>query len=124
MSNQASKPSLPPGRHQSRPTGALRPHPQAGLLPQLPARAYRALCEDIAGRGLQVPLEINGDDVVLDGHVRLQAARELDLAEVPVRIVAPPDEVEYLLLAALQHRQLSPSQRAALAAEIDLYRKD
>jgi N6-adenosine-specific RNA methylase IME4 len=85
--------------------------------------SYRSLRADIERRGLQVPLEINAAGVVLDGHVRLRAARELDLERLPVRVVAPTDEVEYLLLAALQRRQLSPSQRAALAVELDHYRE-
>jgi hypothetical protein len=38
---------------------------------------------------------------------------------VPVRVVAPAHEVAYMLLAALRRRQLSPSQRAALALELD-----
>jgi ParB-like chromosome segregation protein Spo0J len=69
-------------------------------------------------RGLQVPLDVNGENVVLDGHLRLRAAHELGLAEVPVRIVNPPDEVEYLVLAALQRRQLEPGQRVALVLEL------
>src|SRR5206468_872328 len=58
---------------------------------------------------------------VLDGHLRLQAAQELGLAEVEVRIVNPQDEVEYLLLAAVQRRQLEPGQRVALVLELELY---
>jgi len=81
------------------------------------------LVEDIRRRGLLVPLEITKMNVVLDGHLRLRAATELGLEQVPVRLVAPPDQVEYMLLAALQRRQLTPSQRAALVVELEQYRQ-
>jgi N6-adenosine-specific RNA methylase IME4 len=55
--------------------------------------------------------------VVLDGHHRLRAASELGLAEVPVRVVAPCDELAHMLRMALLRRQLEKSQRAALALE-------
>ena len=43
--------------------------------------------------------------------------------QLPVRIVAPDDPAEHVLLAALQRRHLSASQRAALALELDDYRE-
>jgi N6-adenosine-specific RNA methylase IME4 len=86
--------------------------------------AYEAFQNDIKARGLQVPLEITGGGVVLDGRERLRAARELNLDSVPVRVVAPADELEYMLLAAIERRQLSISQRAALVVELDQYRQE
>lgn len=80
------------------------------------------LREDVARRGLLVPLEINRDRVVVDGHLRLQVAIELDLDTVPAVVVEPADEVEYLVLAAIRRRQLEPGQRAALALELEQYR--
>jgi N6-adenosine-specific RNA methylase IME4/ParB-like chromosome segregation protein Spo0J len=112
----------PVGVIELRPTGSLRPHPEAGRLPEMDAKVYREWRADIERRGLLTPLEINAAGVVLDGHLRLRAAGELGLKEVPVRVIAPADEVEYLVHAALQHRYLSPWQRATLAVELDLYR--
>lgn len=107
-----------------RPVDGLQPHPEAArLLPSLPEHEYRAFRDDVQSRGLLVPLEITGSGVVLDGHLRLQAARDLNVEEVPVRVVSAADELEYLLLAALQRRHLSPSQKAALAVELDSYRQ-
>jgi N6-adenosine-specific RNA methylase IME4 len=57
----------------------------------------------------------------LDGHQRLRAACELGLDRLSVRVVAPDDEVVYLLLAALRRRQLTASQKAALALELVSY---
>jgi N6-adenosine-specific RNA methylase IME4/ParB-like chromosome segregation protein Spo0J len=84
---------------------------------------YRALVFDIARRGIVVPLEVTRAGVVLDGRHRLRAANELAITSVPLRIVAPEDEVTYMLLAALSRRQLTPSQRAALAVELDHYQR-
>jgi ParB-like chromosome segregation protein Spo0J len=106
-----------------RPVSGLREHSGASSVPAISKASYRSLRGDIERRGLQVPLDVNAVGVVLDGHVRLRAARELGLEQVPVRVVAPADEFEYLLLAALLRRQLSPSQRAALAVELDQYRQ-
>jgi hypothetical protein len=50
---------------------------------------------------LQVPLEITAAGVVMDGHGRLRAARELGLSELEVRVVEPADELEHILRAAL-----------------------
>jgi ParB-like chromosome segregation protein Spo0J len=101
------------------PPGRLRAHPQADLIPRLTPGEYRTLVVDIDRRRLLTPLEITRERVVLDGHQRLRAARQLGLERVPVRVVAPDDEVAHMLLAALRRRQLSASQRAALALELD-----
>src|SRR5947207_2356434 len=78
---------------KQRPAGALRLHPDAERIPQMDAKAYAAFRSDIQARGLQVPLEITSEDVVLDGRERLRAACELGLEQLPVRIVAPEDEL-------------------------------
>jgi N6-adenosine-specific RNA methylase IME4 len=83
---------------------------------------FDALRADIASRGILTPLEITAAGVVVDGLHRLQAAQLLGLEEVPIRSVAPADEVEHILLAALNRRHLSQSQKAALAIELDEYR--
>jgi N6-adenosine-specific RNA methylase IME4 len=100
------------------PLDRLSAHPRSALVPALTDKEYRAFRSDVAERGLQVPLAITSDGVVLDGHQRLRAATELGLETVPVGIVAPADEIEYMLLAALRRRQLSPSQLGALVVEL------
>jgi N6-adenosine-specific RNA methylase IME4/ParB-like chromosome segregation protein Spo0J len=100
----------------------LRPHERTQLPPLAePARA--ALCDDIRKRGIVEPLEVTAEGIVLNGCERLLAAQQLGLSEVTVRIVAPDDQVEHIILAALQRRHLSASQRAALALELDRYRE-
>jgi N6-adenosine-specific RNA methylase IME4 len=82
---------------------------------------YRAFREDIAERGIRVPLEVTAKKIVLDGRQRLRAARELKLPSVPVRIVEPKDAFVYMLKAAILHRHLAAGQRAALIVELDEY---
>jgi N6-adenosine-specific RNA methylase IME4/ParB-like chromosome segregation protein Spo0J len=101
----------------------LRPHPQAELVPAMRPDEYAALRADIEQRGVQEPLAIDLDGTVIDGHHRLRAAFELGLASVPVRVIDPPDQVDYLLTAALQRRQLGESQRTALALKLQRYRQ-
>ena len=117
-----NKPPTPQGDGQLLPTASLKPHPQTSRIPKLAAEERAALQRDISRRGVLEPLTITATGVVLDGHARLRIALELGLETVPVRVVAPADELEFMLLAAIQRRQLTPSQRAALAVELNDYR--
>lgn len=92
-------------------------------MPAIEERLYTELRADIARRGVLVPLAVDDTGLVYDGRARLRGAAEVGLAAVPVTLVAPTDPVEYMLLAALQRRHLSASQRAALAVELDSYRQ-
>ena len=119
MPNTPTTPdSTPAPPIELRATGSLRPHPQAGEIPKPSEEEYRALRADVGERSLQTPLEVTLDGLVLDGHQRLKAAHELGLEQLPVRVVAPPDQLEYMLRQALLRRQLTASQRAAVAARL------
>ena len=96
----------------------LREHERSGLVPEMQAAEWRSFLDDVAGRGVVTPLEITREGVVLDGRHRLRAARELGLASLPVRVVEPEDEVSHMLLAALSRRQLTASQKAAVALDL------
>lgn len=82
-------------------------------------REFAAFRADVEVHGILEPVEIAPDGTLLDGRHRLRAAQELGIAAVPVRISDPEDAVAHMLRAALQRRQLSQSQRAALALELD-----
>jgi N6-adenosine-specific RNA methylase IME4 len=111
------------GRQSYRSPAALRPHPEADVIPLMREAEYEAFRADIEADGIQVPLEITEDGVVLDGRQRQRAALELGLKTVPVRLVEPADELEHMLKAALLRRQLSASQAAALVLELESYRR-
>jgi N6-adenosine-specific RNA methylase IME4 len=102
----------------------LHLHRRAGLVPAMTEPEHRDFLADVARRGIVEPLQITEAGVVLDGRHRLQAAQELGIARVPVRVVAPSDEVEHMLLAAISRRQLTPSQRACIAVDLDCYKRD
>ena len=99
----------------------LTPHPNADIVPPLAPRARAAFVADVAAHGVLTPLEVTAAGVVLDGHERLHAARELGLDVVTVRVVAPRDECAYMLRAALTRKHLDESQWAALVLELDAF---
>jgi N6-adenosine-specific RNA methylase IME4 len=103
---------------ERRPLANISPHPQASEVPAPPECDYQALRASIEACGVLVPLDITAAGVILDGHQRLRAAQELLLPKLPVRIVAPDDELIYMLRVALLRRQLTASQRAALGLEL------
>ena len=104
-------------------TGSLRPHPAAALLPEIDKDGFAGLLTDIREHGIEDALAINHEDVVLDGHLRLRVAQRLGFETVPVRIVAPADETEYVLRSGLHRRHLTKSQLAALVLELEQYRQ-
>jgi N6-adenosine-specific RNA methylase IME4/ParB-like chromosome segregation protein Spo0J len=106
---------------QQRALNELRLHDQAELVPEMSAEEYAPFLADIGERGILTPLEVTADGVVLDGRARLRAATELGFEQVPTRIVAPEDEAEHMLRSALRRRNLSASQKAALALELADY---
>lgn len=75
------------------------------------------LCTSIQERGIQEPLAITNDYVLLSGHRRLAAARCLGLSTVPVRKVdvffdaLPKQERLELLRMHNQQREKSPGER-------------
>ena len=50
---------------------------------RIPPQAVEAVAESIRQFGFKVPIIIDKDKVIIAGHARLLAARELGLAEVP-----------------------------------------
>ncbi len=76
-----------------------------------------ALMESIRAHGIQEPLTVSADYVLLSGHRRLAAARRLDLPAVPVRVAdvvfAGLNRQERLELLRLhnQQRDKSPGER-------------
>ena len=105
-------------------TGSLIPHPLSTRLPVISQQAREALRADITAHGIVAPIEITSDNVILDGHARVSIARELDLAGIPARIVTTDDEAGFILARALARRNLSVSQRAALAVECESFRDE
>jgi N6-adenosine-specific RNA methylase IME4/ParB-like chromosome segregation protein Spo0J len=103
--------------------GSLRAHPLAAAVPAMAAREFQALREDVRRHGVVVPLEVTPELVLLDGRQRLAAAIAAGTVAVPVRVVEVVDALDYMLRAAILRRNLSSSQRAALAVDLDAHRQ-
>lgn len=79
------------------------------LLPPLSEEEYTALKEDIAKRGVLVPVEYDEDGNILDGHHRVRACEELGIKNWPsiVRIGMSEDEkAEHVLKLNIARRHL------------------
>ena len=106
---------------ETRRVAQLKEHSQAGLVPEMRPREYEALLADIGQQGITTPPVVTHRGVVLDGRHRLRAARQVGLAEVPVRVAAPNDEVDYLVCQAVLRRHLSASQVAGIVVQLPAY---
>jgi N6-adenosine-specific RNA methylase IME4/ParB-like chromosome segregation protein Spo0J len=90
------------------------------FLPPLSGADYRALKEDIAERGIMVPIEYDQDGNVLDGYHRLRFCRELGITDFP-RIVrtfaSEADKRTHARRLNIARRHLNQEQRRALIAD-------
>jgi len=107
------------------PVEKLKTHALAeSLVPPLSEGEFALLKRDIAAAGIRTPLDVipagdGGDYVVTDGVHRLKAARDLGLKKVPayVRAMSEEDVEAHVFRQAFYRRNLTPGQKAAVAAE-------
>jgi hypothetical protein len=124
MTSEAER-SGPPQAAPTSPTNAMvaewtdRPYQ---LLPPLSDDEYAALREDIATSGVRVPVDVDEDGQVLDGHHRRQIAAELGV-ECPVRVVPglTEEEKRHHAVAVNAHRRMltRDQRRGLVATELD-----
>ena len=91
------------------------------LLPPLSEEEYTALKEDIAKRGVLVPVEYDEDGNILDGHHRVKACEELGIKNWPsiVRIGMSEDEkAEHVLKLNIARRHLPREWKQEKAKEL------
>src|SRR3954453_8066875 len=90
---------------------------EAPVLPPLPPREYARLRDPIRERGVLQPLLITADHVLIDGHERWKAVRELGLTRYPLRVVGNLDEAgrkELAIRLNVERRHLSRAERKRL----------
>lgn len=90
------------------------------LMPPLSKEEFEALKSDIAERGVLVPIEVDEEGVILDGHHRYRACVELGIEDYPKVVREGLSEAEkrtHALRLNLARRHLSRSQRRALIRE-------
>lgn len=94
----------------------LTPHPEQGAIyGDLPEHELRALADNIEQYGLQEPIFITPDGLILDGHQRVRAYELLGRSTIPVTIVqgaSEHDHTERFIRANLDRRQLDPLAKA------------
>lgn len=86
------------------------------LLPDLSENEYKRLRADIAERGVIVPIELDEDGTVLDGHHRRRIAEELGVPcpSVTRRGLAEHEKRLHAVALNLARRQLNDAQRVIL----------
>jgi N6-adenosine-specific RNA methylase IME4 len=95
--------------------------PYLTLLPPLAEGDYNTLKADISERGLIVPIVIDEQNNIIDGHNRLRIAAELNLTEIPfdIRVNLSEEEKQQLALDLNLHRRhLDKEQRAGFALQM------
>src|SRR2546423_15530448 len=91
------------------------------FLSPLDESEYLALRDDIAQRGVQVPIEYDEQGQVLDGHHRLQVCQELGIRDYPsiTRVgLSHEEKIEHAIKLNLARRHLNREQRAELAVKL------
>jgi phage N-6-adenine-methyltransferase len=91
------------------------------LLRKLTEQEYAALKEDIAARGVMVPVELDEAGNVLDGHHRLQICEELGIAEYPTIIrtgLTEDEKREHILALNIDRRHMTREERRELIEEL------
>lgn len=91
------------------------------ILPPLSASESAALRDDIVKRGVQVPIEMDDQGNVLDGHHRVRICKELEISHYPtiIRVGMDDDEkLEHILALNLARRHLTRKQRQDLVANL------
>jgi hypothetical protein len=89
----------------------LTPSP---VLPSLPPEEYEALRDHIALHGVEEPILVTSDGIIIDGPERLKAVTELNIRKYPIRVVGNLSEKERREMAIslnLFRRHLSESER-------------
>ncbi len=90
------------------------------LLPELTTEEFTALRDDIAERGVMVPVEVDDEGRVLDGHHRARACEEMGI-NYPVVVRSGLTETEkrqHARRANLLRRHLSRQQRRQVIADV------
>ena len=89
--------------------------------PRLNDNAVDAVAASIKEFGFKVPIVVDGDNVIINGHTRLKAAHKLGLKQVPV-IVADdltPEQVKAFRLADNKTSELAEWDMDKLDIELD-----
>ena len=85
-------------------------------------QSFRALVWDVRRRGITTPCDVTPEGVIIDGHTRVRAAKEVG-CPVPVRVFADDDLtvlVKHGLASNLLRRHSSAEGRARVVARVEV----
>ncbi len=105
-------------------TNKLKPYElNKELFDSLPKEDYQALKEDIKKNGIKTELHITKSNTILCGHQRWNIAKELELKEIPCKIINIDESnelkvKEYVILDNVLRRHLTTEQKYLLIAEL------
>lgn len=89
----------------------------------LPESEFKALKEDISIRGVQIPIEITKDNMIITGHQRVKACKELGYKEIESNIrfdLDTEDKIkEHLIKDNILRRQLSEIEIMKAGEELE-----
>jgi protein gp37 len=102
--------------------GPYKVHPVADIFPLLHGEEFDRLVESIKQSGLQEPIVLSRDEVLIDGRNRYRACIKANVDPVVSKLSANYDEAEirdYIINANLQRRHLNPGQAAIIAIDVE-----
>ena len=104
-------------KEERRDPADLRPHPVVKTMRRWDRDdpRWHAFLDDIKAHGIQEPIEITQDGLILDGETRRQAAKALQLDRVPCRVVEEADATA-IIMRHLNRRNLTKGQTAFVVA--------
>ncbi|MFL5330467.1 MAG: ParB N-terminal domain-containing protein [Gemmataceae bacterium] len=91
------------------------------LLPKLPEAEFVELLADIEQRGIEVPIIVTPEGIVIDGHHRLRAAKKLGLRKIPKVVLtglSSKEQKARAIAVNFHRRQLTMQQKKELIAEL------
>ena len=98
----------------------------SSLVYSLSKSEYELLKNSISNKGLHLPIIVNQNNAILDGHHRYKICKELNIEPrfEAKRFDDPLDEKEFVIEINAQRRQLNDFQKAELAYKLeDLYKE-
>ncbi len=101
-------------------TGEIRLTEKYQVMPSMPPEQFDALKADIAERGVLVPIDVDEDGHILDGHHRYRACTELGIVDFPTIVRPGLTEEERRIFARksnMLRRHLTRKQVRELIAE-------
>jgi N6-adenosine-specific RNA methylase IME4 len=97
---------------------AVRFHEAASIFPLVQGDEFNALVADIKACGQREPITLHPDGSILDGRNRYRSCLKIGIKPIFKTWKGKGSPLEFVLSLNLHRRQLSASQRAALAVDL------